>query len=76
MEPAVDKLPDDVESFKALLRAERNTTGRLQKKIQTLFEAIRLARHQRFCASSKKAPGQGELFDEAEASLNTSEDAS
>ena len=70
----VKQLPDDVESLKALLLAERNTTERLQKKIQTLFEAIRLARHQRFGASSEKAPGQGELFDEAEASLDTAED--
>lgn len=70
----VEKLPNDVESLKALLLAERNTTERLQKKIKTLFEAIRLARHQRFGASSEKAPGQGELFDEAEASLDTPED--
>ena len=75
MVKAVDKLPNDVESLKALLLAERNTTERLQKKIQTLFEAIRLARHQRFGASSEKAPGQGELFDEAEASFDLAEAA-
>ena len=61
-----DKLPDDVESLKKLLLAERKTNLRLQKQIDELFETIRLARHQRFGASSEKAPGQGELFDEAE----------
>ena len=61
----VEKLQNEVESLKALLLAERNTNEHLQKKIQTLFEAIRLARHQRFGASSEKAPGQGELFDES-----------
>ena len=71
----VETLQDEVESLKALLLAERNTTERLQKKIQTLFEAIRLARHQRFGASSEKAPGQGELFDEAEAALDIPDDA-
>jgi transposase len=44
----------------------------LQKQIDELFESIRLARHQRFGASSEKAPGQGELFDEAE---DTAEEA-
>lgn len=68
----VDTLPDDVESLKKLLLAERKTITRLHKQIDELFESIRLARHKRFGASSEKAPGQGELFDEAE---DTAEDA-
>ena len=35
-------------------------------KIQQLFEQLKLARHQRFGASSESHPGQGELFNEAE----------
>ena len=68
-----DKLPDDVESLKMLLLAERKTTTRLQKQIDELFESIRLARHQRFGASSEKAPGQGELFDETENTTSVTE---
>ena len=69
----VDNLPDDVEALKKLLLAERKTVDRLQKQIDELFETIRLARHQRFGASSEKAPGQGELFDEAEESVDEHE---
>ena len=70
-----DNLPDDVESLKKLLLAERSTTQRLQKQIDELFESIRLARHRRFGASSEKAPGQGELFDEAENEAEAEENA-
>ena len=69
----VDNLPDDIEALKKLLLAERKTVGRLQKQIDEMFESIRLARHQRFGASSEKAPGQGELFDEAEDTVNEGE---
>ena len=71
----VNNLPDDVEALKKLLLAERKTVDRLQKQINELFETIRLARHQRFGASSEKAPGQGELFDEAEAAVDEQEQA-
>ena len=73
MAGTVDTLPDDIESLKKLLLAERKTVGRLQKQIDELFEAIRLARHKRFGASSEKAPGQGELFDEAEDTAEAAE---
>lgn len=73
MKRPADPLPNDVASLKALLLAERSTTERLQKQVQTLFEAIRLARQQRFGASSEKAPGQGELFDEVEETLERSD---
>ena len=71
----VDNFPDDIEALKKLLLAERKTVGRLQKQIDELFESIRLARHQRFGASSEKAPGQGELFDEAEDTVDEDEQA-
>ena len=35
-------LPNDVESLKKLLLAERKTVNRLQKQIDELFESIRL----------------------------------
>jgi len=66
MVQVTDKLPDDVAALQKLLIAERSTTQRLQKQLDELFESLRLARHQKFGASSEKAPGQGELFDEAE----------
>jgi len=66
MGETVEQLRDEVASLEKLLIAERSTTERLQKQIEELFESIRLARHKRFGAASEKAPGQGELFDEAE----------
>ena len=73
MAGTVNNLPDDIEALKKLLLAERKTNLRLQKQIDELFESIRLARHQRFGASSEKAPGQGELFDEAEDGVDEEE---
>ena len=61
-----NKLPTDVASLQKLLISERSVNQRLQKQVNGLFESLRLARQQRFGASSEKAPGQGELFDEAE----------
>ena len=49
-----------------MLIEERSTSQRLQKQLDEMFESLRLARHQKFGSSSEKAPGQGELFDEAE----------
>jgi len=66
MGETVEQLRDEVASLEKLLIAERSITERLQKQIEELFESIRLARHKRFGAASEKAPGQGELFDEAE----------
>ena len=44
----------DFDTFQKLLLAERKTVGRLQKQIDKMLECIRLARHRRFGASSKK----------------------
>ena len=66
MVQVTDKLPDDVALLQKMLIAERSTSERLQKQLDEMFESLRLARHKKFGASSEKAPGQGELFDEAE----------
>ena len=68
------KLPTDVASLQKLLIAERSVNQRLQKQVNGLFESLRLARQQRFGASSEKAPGQGELFDEAEQDVQVPDD--
>lgn len=66
MVQTVEQLHDEVASLKKMLIEERSTSERLQKQLDEMFESLRLARHQKFGASSEKAPGQGELFDEAE----------
>lgn len=63
MATAVEKLPDDPALLKALIRKERES---FQKQLNTLIEALHLERHRRYGTRSEKAPGQGELFDEAE----------
>jgi len=63
MPVAVDTLPDDPAALKALILKERE---HFERKISTLIEALQLERHRRFGTRSEKAPGQGELFDEAE----------
>jgi len=59
MKKAPDTLPDDIELLKKMILGQ-------QQKIHTLEEALRLEKFNRFGASSEKAPGQGELFNEAE----------
>ena len=61
-----ETLPNDVELLKEMLLKQQKVNERLESKISTLEEVLRLERHRRFGASSEKAPGQGELFDEAE----------
>ena len=66
MVQCVDSLPNDVASLKKLLLAEQDKVQTLTKRLDALLESIRLERHKRFGASTEKAPGQAELFDEAE----------
>lgn len=66
-----DDLPTDVAALQKLLLAERSRTQSLETQVHGLLEALRLARHQRFGASSEKTLGQGELFDEAEQALDS-----
>jgi transposase len=58
--PRPTDLPDDPAALKALVREQAF-------EIERLKEALRLAAHKRFGASSEKAdPDQGQLFNEAE----------
>src|SRR5450756_79218 len=59
-------LPDDVEALKAIIHAQREQMATQQRRIEHLLEQFRLTRHRQFGASSEKAPGQGEFFNEAE----------
>jgi len=59
MKNTTNALPNDVELLKEMILGQ-------QQRILTLEEALRLERFNRFGASSEKAPGQGELFNEAE----------
>lgn len=61
-----DSLPNDVEALKKLVLQQ-------QQRIGSLEETLRLERHRRFGSSSEKAPGQGELFNEAEVTAEVSE---
>ena len=63
-------LPDDLEALKALIvkeRAEREQeVHSLRQQLNTIIEALHLERQRLYGSKSEKAPGQGELFDEAE----------
>ncbi|HKT72714.1 MAG TPA: IS66 family transposase [Steroidobacteraceae bacterium] len=59
-------LPDDVQTLKDIILAQREQMAAQERRIEHLLEQFRLARHRQFGASSEKAPGQGEFFNEAE----------
>jgi transposase len=59
-------LPDDVQALKDIILAQRELMATQQRRIEQLLEQFLLARHRQFGASSEKAPGQGEFFNEAE----------
>ena len=63
----LNKLPDDPELLKKFILQQSSQIDTKDARIASLEEFIRLEKHRRFGASSEKAPGQGELFDEAEA---------
>lgn len=60
----IESLPDDPKQLKKLL-------GQVLQKYEFLQEQFRLAQHQRFGKSSEGHPGQGELFNEAEETVDT-----
>ena len=69
----IDKLPDDPAALKALLLDQQTKLDDQQKKIQglqsqidSLHESLRLERYRKYATRSEKAPGQQELFDEAD----------
>lgn len=64
MTTTLEQLPDDPEALKKLIL-------RLQGKIHFLEEQFRLARHKQFAASTEASSGQGELFNEAEESMDS-----
>ena len=73
MDHAATPLPEDPQELQALLLRERAAHAKtqqreasLEQQVHSLLEALRLARHRHFGASSEKAPGQSELFDEAD----------
>ena len=74
MENHPDILPNDVEALKKLILGQQQQIQGQQRKILTLEEALRLERFNRFGASSEKAPGQGELFNEAEGCVDDTEE--
>jgi transposase len=73
MKIAPKELPTDIAELQEMLLAERvahqkseQREAKLLQQIHTLLEALRLEKHRSFGSSSEKAPGQSELFDEAD----------
>jgi len=60
------QLPNDIDQLKALLLEKQSLLQEQQQRIKLLEDYIRLQKQKRFGPSSEAAPGQGELFDEAE----------
>ena len=80
MDTVTIKPPDEASSLQEIIvslqlkldqQAQEISTH--QQRIAILEEYLRLQRHRQFGSRSEKAPGQAELFDEAE--LLTEEDA-
>ena len=66
MTVTIDKLPDDPVALKALLVDQQKKIQGLQSQIDSLHELLRLERYRKYATRSEKAPGQQELFDEAD----------
>lgn len=80
MNSAPECLPNDLQFLKDLvlqqaLQVEQLTAQNrhYQSQLEALYEQIRLMRHQRFGPSSEKDPGQQDLFNEAEATVEACE---
>lgn len=67
MTAAAPSIPDDLDALKRLAAQQQQQLHEQQQRIAILEEYIRLHKHRQFGASTEKAPGQGELFNEAEA---------
>jgi transposase len=63
MNAATSTLPDDIDALKQLVVTQ-------QQRISVLEEYIRLHKHRQFGASSEQAPGQNDLFNEAEVAIH------
>ena len=66
MSSTIESLPDDPAALKALLIKQHKKIHVLQRQLDDLHESLRLERYRKYGKSSEKAPGQQELFDEAE----------
>lgn len=74
MKLSLDNLPNDVDLLKQLLletlAAKDAEIAELKHSVQQLLEQFRLAQQKRFGASSESHDYQGELFNEAEATVD------
>jgi transposase len=74
MKLRLDNLPNDVDSLKQLLletlAAKDAQIAELKQSVQGLLEQFRLAQQKRFGASSESHDHQGELFNEAEVTVD------
>ena len=62
----VETLPDDPQALKKIILLQNEKLEDQSKRIDYLLEQFNLARKKQFGASSEAAPGQGQLFNEAE----------
>ncbi|MCL1128076.1 IS66 family transposase zinc-finger binding domain-containing protein, partial [Shewanella surugensis] len=69
-----DNLPNDIDCLKQLLletlAAKNAEIAELKQSVQRLLEQFRLAQQKRFGASSERHDYQGELFNEAEVTVD------
>ncbi|MCL1052249.1 IS66 family transposase, partial [Shewanella abyssi] len=77
MKLAPDNLPNDVDLLKQLLleasqlvESQHSEIAQLKQSVQQLLEQFRLAQQKRFGASSESHDYQGELFNEAEVTVD------
>jgi transposase len=80
MNLAPQSLPNDLHVLKDLVLQKTAEVEQLteqnqhyQRQLEALYEQIRLLRHKRFGPSSEKDPGQQDLFNEAEATVEVCE---
>ena len=66
MKTLTETFPDSPAEMAALLVKQQEKIARLESQIHNLLESLRLGKHRLYSASSEKAPGQAELFDEPE----------
>lgn len=71
-----NNLPANIEQLRKLVLSSQRVIARLEHENAKLIEQLLLKRHALFGSSSEKAPGQGELFNEAEVLAATTEEAS
>lgn len=73
MTTVTDNLPNDAKTLHKLLLEQQKEIASLKAKCKYLEEQFLKARHQQFGASSEAHPAQGDLFNEAEAIVESVE---